>query len=70
MTDKINFRYHDNCFVDFHEDFCIFYDKASETSMVIPYDKIAVIQYVEKRVYMKQAKEMLIETMFKELMDD
>ena len=65
VTEHIEFKYHNECFADYQEDFVIMYDKVSETSMVIPYHKIAVIQYITRDVFEKQSKEIL-----KRLLDD
>lgn len=70
ITDDMNFKYHDECFADFHDDFCILYDKVTETSMVIPYDSIALMQYMTEEVVKKQMKKLDVEELMKKLMED
>lgn len=70
VTEEINFKYHDECFADFQDDFVIMYDKVTETNIVIPYDKIAVMQYMTKEVFEKQAERLDISGVLKKLMDD
>lgn len=70
VTQEIDFKYHDECFADFQDDFVIMYDKVTETNMVIPYDKISVMQYMTREVMEKQAEQLDIKEIFKKLMED
>lgn len=70
VTEEINFKYHDECFADFQDDFVVMYDKVTETNIVIPYDKISVMQYMTKEVMEKQAEQLDIKGIFKKLMED
>lgn len=70
VTEEINFKYHDECFADFQDDFVVMYDKVTETNIVIPYDKISVMQYMTKEVMEKQAEQLDIKEIFKKLMED
>lgn len=70
VTEDINFKYHDECFADFQDDFCIFYDKVTETNIVIPYDKIAVMQYMTKEVRDKQMEQISSLDLLKKLLED
>ena len=70
VTEEMNFRYHDECFADFQDDFVIMYDKVTGTNIVIPYDKISVMQYMTKETMKKQAEQLDIKEIFKKLMED
>ena len=70
VTEEMNFKYHDECFADFQDDFVIMYDKVTGTNIVIPYDKISVMQYMTKETMEKQAEKLDIKGFLKELMDD
>ncbi len=70
VTEEMNFRYHDECFADFQDDFVIMYDKVTGTNIVIPYDKISVMQYMTKETMEKQAEQLDIKEIFKKLMED
>lgn len=70
MNDDIFFNYHNNCFADFHDDFCILYDKNTEVSMVIPYGKIMMMQHINREIFRKQMEEFSIGELFKKLMED
>lgn len=70
INDELMFKYHDECYVDFQDDFCILYDKVTETNMVIPYDKIATMQYMNKEIIEKQKEEMDIGKVLRRLMED
>lgn len=70
VTEEMNFKYHDECFADFQDDFVIMYDKVTGTNIVIPYDKISVMQYMTKETMEKQAEQLDIKGFLKELMDD
>lgn len=70
VTEGIDFKYHDECFADFQDDFMIMYDKVTGTNMVIPYDKISVMQYMTREVMEKQAEHLDIKELFKKIMDD
>lgn len=70
VTDELKFMYHDDCFADFHDDFCILYDKVTETSMVVPYDKIATMQYMTKEVRDKQMEQIGSLDLLKKLLED
>lgn len=70
LTDDIKFMYHDDCFADFHDDFCILYDKVTEANMVIPYGKITMMQYLNDEIIKKQAEEIDIGKMLRKLMED
>ena len=70
VTEGINFKYHDECFADFQDDFVIMYDKVTETNIVIPYNKISVMQYMTKEVMEKQAKQLDIKEVFKKIMEE
>ena len=34
VTEEMNFKYHDECFADFQDDFVIMYDKVTGTNMI------------------------------------
>lgn len=70
VTEEMNFKYHDECFADFQDDFVIMYDKVTGTNIVIPYDKISVMQYMTKETMEKQAEQLDIKGFLRELMDD
>lgn len=70
VTEEMNFKYHDECFADFQDDFVIMYDKVTGTNIVIPYDKISVMQYMTKETMKKQAEQLDIKGFLRELMDD
>lgn len=70
VTEEMNFKYHDECFADFQDDFVIMYDKVTGTNIVIPYDKISVMQYMTKETMKKQAEQLDIKGLLRELMDD
>jgi hypothetical protein len=70
VTEEMNFKYHDECFADFQDDFVIMYDKVTGTNIVIPYDKISVMQYMTKETMKKQAEQLDIKEIFKKLMED
>lgn len=70
ITEEINFKYHDECYADFQDDFVIMYDKVTGTNIVIPYDKISVMQYMTKDVMEKQAEQLDFKEMLKKLMED
>lgn len=70
VTEEMNFKYHDECFADFQDDFVIMYDKVTGTNIVIPYNKISVMQYMTKETMEKQAEQLDIKGFLKELMDD
>ena len=65
VTEGMDFKYHDECFADFQDDFMIMYDKVTGTNMVIPYDKISVMQYMTREVMEKQAEQLGIKELFK-----
>lgn len=70
VTEEMNFKYHDECFADFQDDFVIMYDKVTGTNIVVPYDKISVMQYMTKETMEKQAEQLDIKGFLRELMDD
>lgn len=70
VTEDLSFKYHDECFADFQDDFCILYDKVTETNMVIPYDKICTMQYMTEEIIQKQADELDISKVLRKLMED
>lgn len=69
VTENLKFNYHDECFADFHDDFCILYDKVTETNMVVPYDKIATLQYMTKELRDKQMEQITSFDFLKKLME-
>lgn len=69
VTEEINFKYHDECFADFQDDFVVMYDKVTGTNIVIPYAKISVMQYMTREVMEKQAEQLDIKEVFKKLME-
>lgn len=70
VTEEMNFKYHDECYADFQDDFVIMYDKVTGTNIVIPYDKISVMQYIIKEVMEKQAEQLDFREIFKKLMEE
>lgn len=70
VTEDMKFMYHDDCFADFQDDFCIMYDKVTECKSVIPYDKISMMQYMTEDILRKQAKEVDIGKLLRKMMED
>ena len=74
MDGDTKFMYHDECFADFQEDFCILYDKHTKTNMVIPYAKITMMQYMTEEIIKEQAKEMMEDMdfgkLFRKMLED
>lgn len=70
LSDDIDFMYHDECFADFHEDFFIAYDKNTNVNMVIPYDKIITMQYMNKEIFKSQLEELKLKRLLSKMMEE
>ena len=46
MIDKHDYKLHKNCWIDFHEDFMIMYDKQTNINLLVRYDRISAIQHI------------------------
>ena len=46
MIDEHDFKLHKNCWIDFHEDFMIMYDKRTNVNLLVKYDNISAIQHI------------------------
>ena len=65
MIDEHDFKLHKDCWIDFHDDFMIMYDKSTNVNMVVRYDSISAIQHIprEKLDNMKGALAELLKAM-------
>ena len=65
MIDEHEFNLHKDCWIDFHDDFMIMYDKDTSVNMLVRYDCISAIQHIprEKLDNMKGALAEFLEAM-------
>ena len=69
MIDEYDFKLHKDCWIDFHEDFMIMYDKNTNVNLLVRYDNISAIQHITKDRLDKE-KSSALEQLLKEMMED
>ena len=69
MIDEHDFKLHKDCWIDFHEDFMIMYDKNTNVNMLVRYDSISAIQHIPKDRWDK-VKSSALAQLLKEMMED
>lgn len=69
MIDEHDFKLHKDCWIDFHEDFMIMYDKTTNVNLLVRYDSISAIQHIPKD-RLDKVKSSALAQLLKEMMED
>lgn len=69
MIDEHAFKLHNNCWIDFHEDFMIMYDKNTDVNLLVRYDSISAIQHILGD-RLDDVKKGALAQLLKEMMED
>lgn len=56
LTEDVDFKYHKECFADFHDDFAILYDKTNGVNLCVRYDAVLFCQHITEDDYHKMMK--------------
>lgn len=71
MIDEYSFKLHKDCWIDFHEDFMILYDKETKVNLLVRYDSISAIQHVpEDKIKEMKSRHGALAQLLKEALED